>query len=332
MPQQIVDIQPMLGNCEIAFFTGYDPPRTLAPAIAMAPVVTMNTPQISPPAPMPSPTQDPGPRKTLLSTNVALGSAIPPTPTRTQNSSLVDWAPGRRKSPKRSGSQTAPSGAIDPEPDPRSDGEDTRQNTDPRTQLQTGESIKSERGGAQKADALVSTVKDAGQGAISDQPDEPAQSTITVMNNDNPVSVLGSDSHLQANSVAILYQIASDCGITINRISLKTGDPGTFIEASDESTVISSKYDSFTVGSRASRDPTMAGSNSSGPHVTGLAGSGNSPTIGSALGLWNNSRSGNGTGAGTGMKVFTGTANILPRYLFAKLMLVAFCTILASAS
>ena len=135
MPQQIINIQPMLGHFEIAFFTGYDPPRTLVPAIAMAPVITTNTPQIAPSAPTPSPTQDPGPRETLLSNNVGLGPVNRPTRMSSQSSSLLDWAPGRGKGPNRSGSQTAPSGEIDPEPDPRSDGENTRQDTDPRTQL-----------------------------------------------------------------------------------------------------------------------------------------------------------------------------------------------------
>ena len=94
MPQQIIDIQPMLVNCEIAFFSGYDPPRTLVPAIAMAPVITTNTPQNTPPAPTPSPTQDPGPRETLLSDRTVLGLVTSPTPTNTQTSSILDWAPG----------------------------------------------------------------------------------------------------------------------------------------------------------------------------------------------------------------------------------------------
>ena len=326
----------MIENCGVAFFTGYDPPRTLAPAIAMAPVITMNAPQIAPPAPAPSPTQDPGPRETLISDNAALGPVTPPTPTSTQNSSLLNWAPGRGESPKGSGSQTDPGSETDPKPDARGKGEDTRQNTHPRTQLQAGTSIKSERDRAQQADTLVSTVKNAGQGATSDQSDEPAQSTVRVVNDDNPVSVLGSDLHLQANSVVNHYQIASDAGITINRTSLETGDPGAFIESSDGSTVTSSEY---TVASRASGDPKMARNHSSGPHATGLVGSGNSPNIGSALGFWNNSRSGNGTGAGTRVNIFAeranifaGTANILQNYLFAKLMMVALCIILASTS
>ena len=298
----------------------------------MAPVITTNTPQIARLAPTPSPTQDPGPRETLLGNNAALGPVTPPTPTRTQTSSLLDCAPGRGTSPEQSGSQTDPGGESDPEPDPRSDGEDTREKAGSRTKFQTGTSIASGRDSAQQADTLVSTVKNAGQGAISEQSDEPAKSTITVENEDNPISVSGSGWHLQANSVATSEQLVSEAGITINPTSLETRDPGTFIESSDGSTVITSEYDSFTVASRISGDPTMGGIHSSGPYATGLAGSGNRQIIGSDLSFWNNSRSINSTGAGTGMSIFTGTANILQDYLFAKLITVAFCIILASAS
>ena len=127
-----------------------------------------------------------------------------------------------------------------------------------------------------------------------------------------------------------LYQIASDAGLTVNRTSPRTGDPEIFIKSSDGPTVISSEYDSFRVASRASGDPTMATSNPSGRHITGLAGFETGPNISSALGFWNNSRSGNNTGARTGMKVFTGTGNILLDCPFAKLMTVALCVILAS--
>ena len=240
VPQQIIDIQPMLAHCDIAFFTGYDPPKTLVPANAMAPVITMNTPQIAPPAAAPSPTQDPGPRETLVSNN-------------------------------------------------------------------------------------------AGQGAIPEQPDEPTQSTVTLEHDNNPMPFLGSSSHLQANSVATSDQIVSEAGITSNPTSPRTGDPGTSIESSDGPTVMNSEYNSFTVASRASGDRTMAGIHSSGPHATGLAGSGNSQIIASALGFWNNSRSKNSTGAGTAMSVFTGTANILQNYL-AKLTMVILCIILASTT
>ena len=161
--------------------------------------------------------------------------------------------------------------------------------------------------------------------------DESVQLTSTVVNDDNPVSVFESDLHLQANSVATYYQITSEAGITINHTSLETGDPGAFIGSSDGSKLKSSEYDSFTVTSRASGDSTMAVTHSGGPHATGLVGSGNSQIIGSALGFWNNSRSRNSTGAGTGMNVFTGTANILPNYVSAKLMMVALCIVLASA-
>ena len=43
MPKQIKDLDPFFSHCTDAFFTGYDPPRTLVPAAAMAaPVTTVN--------------------------------------------------------------------------------------------------------------------------------------------------------------------------------------------------------------------------------------------------------------------------------------------------
>ena len=298
MPQQFVNLWPIIDECGIAFFTGYDPPKTLAPAIAMAPVITTNTPQIAPPAPAPSPTQDPGPRETLISDNTALGPVSPPAPTRT---SLLTWLPGR-------GSQTDPSGETVPNPDARSNGEDNRQHMDPRTQLQACTSITSERDGAQEADALVNSVKDAGQGAISDQSDEPAQSAVTVVNDDNPVSVLGTDFHLQANSRINHSQIAGEADITINRTRLETGDTGTFIETSGGSTVRRAEYESSTVASRASSDPKIAPTHSSRRHATTLIGSRDCPIISSALGTWNNSGTRNVTCARTVVNIFTGLA------------------------
>ncbi len=64
MPQQLSNINPAFSSCEVFLFTGYDPPRTLAPATAMAPVTTPHNPQVTALAAAPSPTPDPGPQKT----------------------------------------------------------------------------------------------------------------------------------------------------------------------------------------------------------------------------------------------------------------------------
>ena len=55
---------PAFAKCDDIFFSGYDPPRALEPATAMAPIVTQAEPQPSIIAPSPSATPDPGPRET----------------------------------------------------------------------------------------------------------------------------------------------------------------------------------------------------------------------------------------------------------------------------
>ena len=74
MPDQIAKMNPFFGRCTNAFFTGYDPPRTLEPASAMVPDVTTNDPKVQTSAPMPSYTQDPGARKT---TNAEAATSVP---------------------------------------------------------------------------------------------------------------------------------------------------------------------------------------------------------------------------------------------------------------
>ena len=77
-----------------------------------------------------------------------------------------------------------------------SDSEDTRQDINPSRKL-PGTSTKAERDNAQQAGQFGNKVKDAGQRAISDQPDEPAQSAGRGINDDKPNSNIESDSLLQ---------------------------------------------------------------------------------------------------------------------------------------
>lgn len=65
MPDQIRKVNAFFGRCSNAFFTGFDPPKTLLPANAMVPIITAADPNAATSiAPMPSATQDPGASKT----------------------------------------------------------------------------------------------------------------------------------------------------------------------------------------------------------------------------------------------------------------------------
>lgn len=65
MPEQIQKVNPFFGRCSDAFFTGFDPPKTLLPATAMVPTTTAADPNAATStALMPSATQDPGAKKT----------------------------------------------------------------------------------------------------------------------------------------------------------------------------------------------------------------------------------------------------------------------------
>lgn len=65
MPDQIKQINPFFSRCTDAFFTGFDPFRTLVPAFAMVPTTTADDPNAATSmAPMPSAIQDPGARQT----------------------------------------------------------------------------------------------------------------------------------------------------------------------------------------------------------------------------------------------------------------------------
>ena len=67
MPKQILHMRPYFSRCVDNFFTGFDPPRTLAPAAALAPSITTTSSVAFTTAPKPSPTPDVGARKTANS-------------------------------------------------------------------------------------------------------------------------------------------------------------------------------------------------------------------------------------------------------------------------
>lgn len=67
MPKQIQELRAYYSRCTDNFFTGFDPPRTLAPAAALAPTTTTRDPEVFTTVPKPSPTPDAGAKKTANS-------------------------------------------------------------------------------------------------------------------------------------------------------------------------------------------------------------------------------------------------------------------------
>ena len=125
MPQQLSNINSVFGTCEVFLFTGYDPPRTLAPATAMAPIVTPHNPQITAPAAAPSPTQDPGPAKTAADDDNSASTAVDdPSPPQTQGPILPEQTDAPEKDPKLASSVGDPVWNVNPQPYPPSNSED----------------------------------------------------------------------------------------------------------------------------------------------------------------------------------------------------------------
>ena len=128
MPQQLSNINSVFSTCEVFLFTGYDPPRTLAPATAMAPIVTPHNPQITAPAAAPSPTQDPGPAKTAADDDKSASTAVDdPSPPQTQGPILPEQTDAPEKDPEPASSVGDPVWNENPKPYPPSNNEDPGQ-------------------------------------------------------------------------------------------------------------------------------------------------------------------------------------------------------------
>ena len=142
MPQQLSNINPVFGSCEVFLFTGYDPPRTLAPATAMAPIVTPHIPQITAPAAAPSPTQDPGPAKTAAAAADSSASTVvdDPSPPQTQGPSLPEQAVVPGNDPGLSWSVGDPISDDNPQPSPPGNNEELGQGSVPSPGVQDGSS------------------------------------------------------------------------------------------------------------------------------------------------------------------------------------------------
>ena len=76
LPEKVRDIDPWYADCSDAFFTAYDPPRTLVPVAAMVPETTTSS-SASSPTPTPGPSLDIGLEQTTVTNK---GSTITPIP------------------------------------------------------------------------------------------------------------------------------------------------------------------------------------------------------------------------------------------------------------
>ena len=135
MPDQLYNINPVFSSCEIFLFTGYDPPRTLAPATAMAPIITSHSPQITSPAAAPSPTQDPGPERTGTYDSSPSTVTNDPSPPQTQGPIPAKETDAPGKDPGLSRSVDDPGWD-----DPPGNNEEPGQGSVPSPSVQTGSS------------------------------------------------------------------------------------------------------------------------------------------------------------------------------------------------
>ena len=100
-------MQPSFSNCRDVFFTGYDPPRVLAPQTALGPIIATIDPQPSTVLPMPGPTVDPGPQETGTDKDLMPGLAPAPAPTQTQSASQPGKTPDKGSSPRQESSDNS---------------------------------------------------------------------------------------------------------------------------------------------------------------------------------------------------------------------------------
>ena len=106
MPDQLYNNNPIFSSCEIFAFTGYDPPRAITPATAMAPIITSSSPKTTAPAAAPSPTQDPGAPRTGAYDSSASTATNDPSPPKTQG-------PTQPQEPDTPGEDSGVSGPVD---------------------------------------------------------------------------------------------------------------------------------------------------------------------------------------------------------------------------
>ena len=145
MPQQLSNINPAFSTCEVFLFTGYDPPRALAPATAMAPVITPHNPQVTALAAAPSPTQDPGPKKTAAYDSSDSTATDDPSPPETLGSIQPEETYAPEKDPGLSSSVGDPGWDDTPEQYSPGNNEEPGQGSIPSPSVQKGSSGATDR-------------------------------------------------------------------------------------------------------------------------------------------------------------------------------------------
>ena len=140
MPDQLYNNNPIFSSCEIFAFTGYDPPRAITPATAMAPIITSNSPQTTALAAAPSPTQDPGPPRTGAYDSSARTATDDPSSPQTQGSIQPQETDTPGKDSGLSSSVDDPGWGGTPKHDPPGNNEEPGQGSVPTPSLQKGSS------------------------------------------------------------------------------------------------------------------------------------------------------------------------------------------------
>ena len=140
MPAQLSNNNPIFSTCEIFAFTGYDPPRAITPATAMAPIITSNSPQTTAVAAAPSPTQDPGPPRTKAYDSSASTATYDPPSPQSQGSIQPQETVTPGKDSGASKSINEPGWGDAPKPDPPGDNEELGQGSVPGPSAQKGSS------------------------------------------------------------------------------------------------------------------------------------------------------------------------------------------------
>ena len=130
-------MNPFFERCTDAFFTGFDPPRTLAPAAALVPTTTTKSPEPSPTAPKPSPTPDAGAKKTANSEPPMITPTDTPAVGQPQNPN--SQAPDPKQEPSDPGGESHDSRL--PENNPGQRGPDLEETSGDRQQGKTANTV-----------------------------------------------------------------------------------------------------------------------------------------------------------------------------------------------
>ena len=207
-------MRPYFSRCVDNFFTGFDPPRTLAPAAALAPSTTSTSSVAFTTAPKPSPTPHVGAKKTANSKSPIITPSEIPTVGQPRKQDIQ--APDPKSNPK-------PDPKLDPKSDPKPDpkhqtsnsGKEVHNLAPPKTHPAQPGSKSEEINGDSQKEEKAKTVPGEGKNPIppfisvptiaagitkagSDQNADPAvHGILPLVGSANPMDVKPTDSHSQ---------------------------------------------------------------------------------------------------------------------------------------